>query len=250
MYVPLEEGWWEHYHHAFQGDPLFPQKFTSTILDMLYRVPVILIFSLFVAIVLNQKFRPVLVTAGVISSIIKTSLTTVVVGGDSATNIFSAALLTQQLLDAGLPEGLVNTVGGMVANVSDLVWSSGIQILVFLMGLLTIPQSYYEVAQVEGATGWEAFWKVTFPVVSPYILVNLVYSAIDHFIGYDNAVMKYIIEIAYNNFQYSYAAAMSWIYFAAILLCLGMLVFITSRFIRYGAADEAPHQKRRGRRGK
>ena len=173
MFAPLEGGWWENYRTAFRGDALFPQKFTATLLDMLYRVPVILIFSLFVAIVLNQKFKgrgfmrlifflPVLVTTGVISSIIKTSLTTVVVGGDSATNIFSAALLTRQLLDAGLPEGLVNTVGGMIANVSDLVWSSGVQILVFLMGLLTIPQSHYEVAQVEGATGWEAFWKVTF----------------------------------------------------------------------------------------
>lgn len=251
MFAPLEGGWWENYRTAFQGDALFPQKFTATLLDMLYRVPVILIFSLFVAIVLNQKFKgrgfmrlifflPVLVTTGVISSIIKTSLTTVVVGGDSATNIFSAALLTRQLLDAGLPEGLVNTVGGMIANVSDLVWSSGVQILVFLMGLLTIPQSHYEVAQVEGATGWEAFWKVTFPAVSPYILVGLVYSAIDHFIGYDNAVMKYITDNAYNNFRYSYAAAMSWIYFGAILLCLAVLVFITSRFIRYGGRTTLP----------
>ena len=195
-------------------------------------------------------FLPVLVTAGVLSSIIKTSLTTVVVGSDSATNIFSSALLMQQLLDIGLPEGLVNTLSGMIANVSDLVWGSGIQILVFLMGLLTIPQSYYEVAQVEGATGWEAFWKVTFPAVSPYILVNLVYSAVDHFIGYDNAVMKYITENAYTNFKYSYAAAMSWIYFAAILLCLAVLVFITSRFIRYGGADETPHRERRSRRGR
>lgn len=260
MFAPLEGGWWENYRTAFQGDALFPQKFTATLLDMLYRVPVILIFSLFVAIVLNQKFKgrgfmrlifflPVLVTTGVISSIIKTSLTTVVVGGDSATNIFSAALLTRQLLDAGLPEGLVNTVGGMIANVSDLVWSSGVQILVFLMGLLTIPQSHYEVAQVEGATDWEAFWKVTFPAVSPYILVGLVYSAIDHFIGYDNAVMKYITDNAYNNFRYSYAAAMSWIYFGAILLCLAVLVFITSRFIRYGGADDAPRRERRARHG-
>ena len=139
MFAPLEGGWWENYRTAFQGDALFPQKFTATLLDMLYRVPVILIVSLFVAIVLNQKFKgrgfmrlifflPVLVTTGVISSLITPSLTTVVVGGDSATNIFSAALLTRQLLDAGLPEGLVNTVGGMIANVSDLVWSSGVQI--------------------------------------------------------------------------------------------------------------------------
>lgn len=256
MFGVLEGGWWEHFRFAFQGDTLFPQKLTSTILDMFYRVPVILIFSMFVGIVLNQKFRgrgfmrmifflPVLITSGVIASIIKTSLTSVVIGEDSATNIFNAALLTNQLLEYGLPQQLVQTIGGMITNVSDLVWSSGIQILVFLMGMLTIPQSYYEVAQVEGATGWECFWKVTFPAVSPYILVNLIYSAIDHFISYDNAVMKYIMDIAYNNFRYSYAAAMSWLYFAGIILCLIVLVFITSRFIRYGSVEDTPRKRRK-----
>lgn len=244
MFAPLEGGWWENYRTAFQGDALFPQKFTATLLDMLYRVPVILIFSLFVAIVLNQKFKgrgfmrlifflPVLVTTGVISSIIKTSLTTVVVGGDSATNIFSAALLTRQLLDAGLPEGLVNTVGGMIANVSDLVWSSGVQILVFLMGLLTIPQSHYEVAQVEGATAWESFWKITFPLIAPYILVNLVYTIVDSFTSYSNQVMRYIVNINYTNINFSYAAALYWLYFVMVLAVIIVIYLLVNRRIHY-----------------
>jgi ABC-type sugar transport system permease subunit len=242
MFAPLEGGWWENYRTAFQGDALFPQKFTATLLDMLYRVPVILIFSLFVAIVLNQKFKgrgfmrlifflPVLVTTGVISSIIKTSLTTVVVGGDSATNIFSAALLTRQLLDAGLPEGLVNTVGGMIANVSDLVWSSGVQILVFLMGLLTIPQSHYEVAQVEGASGWETFWKITFPTVSPFVLATIVYTIIDSFTSYDNQAMRYIRDYFMKDMNYSYAAAMAWMYFLLVLIILGLVVLLCRRML-------------------
>ena len=242
MFAPLERGWWENYRTAFQGDALFPQKFTATLLDMLYRVPVILIFSLFVAIVLNQKFKgrgfmrlifflPVLVTTGVISSIIKTSLTTVVVGGDSATNIFSAALLTRQLLDAGLPEGLVNTVGGMIANVSDLVWSSGVQILVFLMGLLTIPQSHYEVAQVEGASGWETFWKITFPTVSPFVLATIVYTIIDSFTSYDNQAMRYIRDYFMKDMNYSYAAAMAWMYFLLVLIILGLVVLLCRRML-------------------
>jgi len=240
MFAPLEGGWWENYRTAFQGDALFPQKFTATLLDMLYRVPVILIFSLFVAIVLNQKFKgrgfmrlifflPVLVTTGVISSIIKTSLTTVVVGGDSATNIFSAALLTRQLLDAGLPEGLVNTVGGMIANVSDLVWSSGVQILVFLMGLLTIPQSHYEVAQVEGATGWEAFWKITFPMVSPMILVNVVYTVIDSFLSPTNQALNYVKKTIFTNLKFGYGSALAWIYFVIISVILAVVVLLISR---------------------
>lgn len=240
----LSGGVFSHYFEAFVGDSLFPQKLLTSLTDMLYRVPVILVFSLFVAIVLSQNFKgrgvmraiffvPILISSGVIASVVKTNLTSTVVGTDSSNNIFSAALLTDMLYQFGVADSIVNTIGSLVSNVTDLIWGSSVQIIVFLMGLLTIPQTYYEVAQVEGATGWETFWKVTFPAVSPYILVNLIYSAIDHFINYDNAVMKYIIEIAFTDFDYSYASTLSWIYFIIIIAALAALVFLTALFIPY-----------------
>lgn len=251
----LSGGIFSHYKSAFLTDSLFPQKLWSSLGDMLYRVPIILVFSLFVAIVLNQEFKgrglmraiffiPILISSGVIASIIKTSLTSTVVGSGSSGNIFSAALLTEMLYEFGLPDSLVNQIGTLVSNVTDLIWGSSVQIIVFLMGLLTIPHTYYEVAQVEGATGWETFWKVTFPAVSPYILVNIIYTAIDHFINYDNGVMKYILEIAFTDFNYSYASALSWIYFAVIIAALAAFIFLASLFIPF----REKKMKEKGRR--
>ena len=255
----LPNGIFTHYITAFTGDELFPQKLWASLTDMLYRVPVIVVFSLFVAIVLNQKFKgrgtmraiffiPILISSGVIASIIKGTLTSTVMGAESSGNIFSAELLTQMLYEMGLPDSLVGGIGTMVSNVTDLIWNSSVQIIIFLMGLLTIPYTYYEVAQVEGATGWETFWKVTFPAVSPYILVNLIYSSIDHFINYDNPVMKYIIEIAFDNFKYSYASAMCWIYFVVIIAALAALILISSLFIPF-KEKKVKVNKKKGLRG-
>ncbi len=251
----LSNGIFSHYKNAFVGDSLFPQNLTESLGDMLYRVPIILVFSLFVGIVLNQEFKgrgimraiffiPILISSGVIASIIKDSLTSTVMSADGGSGgIFSAALLTDMLLNFGLPDQLVWQIGDLVANVTDLIWGSSVQIIVFLMGLLTIPHTYYEVAQVEGATGWETFWKVTFPAVSPYILVNMIYTAIDHFVNYDNQVMKYIIETAFTDYNYSYASAMCWIYFVIIIFALVALILVTSLFIPF---REKKIKKKRG----
>ena len=240
----LEGGFFANYKQALFLDSLFPQKLLNSLTDMLYRVPIILVFSLFVAIILNQEFKgrgfmraifflPILISSGVIASVIQSTLTSTVIGGDSSNSILSAVLLTDMLYNSGLPTNLVNQIGNLVSNVTDLIWSSSVQIIVFLMGILTIPQSYYEVAQVEGATGWETFWKVTFPVVSPFILVNIIYTAIDHFISYDNEAMKYVLDIAFTDTKYSFASAMSWIYFIVIIVVLLAVVFLTSLFIPF-----------------
>lgn len=239
VYTPLADGAFSHYVDAFTRDVQFPQLLVSSLTDLLYRIPIILVFSLVVAMILNQDFRgrgamrsvffvPLLISSGVIASIIKASLTSTVMSADASDNIFSAALLTNMLYEFGLPDGLVSTVGSLVSNVTDLVWQSSVQIIVFIMGLMTIPVSHYEVARVEGATAWETFWYVTFPAVFPYIFVNLIYTVIDHFVSYDNSVMKYIMNTAYKDYRYSYAAAMCWIYFIIIVAALGVLAWAVS----------------------
>lgn len=241
----LANGPLQNYINAFTRDSIFPQRLLTSLTDMLYRVPIIVVFSLFVAIVLSQDFKgrnimraiffiPILISSGVIASTIKTSMTSTVMAADGGGNIFSAALLIEMLSEMGLPSSLVSTIGTLVSNVTDLIWNSSVQIIVFLMGLLTIPYTYYEVAQVEGATGWETFWKVTFPCISPFILVNLIYSSIDHFINFDNAVMKYIMDIAFGEFNISYSAALSWSYFLIIIVALALMVFLVSLFVPFG----------------
>ena len=218
---------------AFKEDANFPQRLSASLSSMLYQIPVILIFSLFIAIVLNQNFigrgfmrtvffLPIIITSGVIGTVINSSMTNVTLGSETSTAFFDAAMLTDSLISFGLPERIVNLLGASVSNVTDLVWKSGVQILVFLMGILSIPESHYDVAKVEGAGGWETFCKIIFPSVTPYIMLNFVYTMIDIFVSFDNTVMRWIISLMQGT-QYSYAAAMALSYFAIVALCISVV---------------------------
>ena len=224
---PLD-GLFDNFRFAFLEDTNFPRRLVDSLTSMLYQVPVILLFSLFVAIVLGPQF---IVTSGVIATVIRTSMAGVTLGAGDSAGIFNATVLMDTLVRSGMPDGLVSTVGGMVSNVSDLVWKSGVQILIFLTGILAIPESHYDVARVEGATGWDTFCKVVFPTVVPYILVNFVYTMIDIFVSYDNAVMRWISDLTLG-IQKSYAAAMALSYFLIIMGSIAVILGLVTLFTR------------------
>ena len=110
--------------------------------------------------------------------------------------------------------------------------ASGIQIIVFLTGLQAISPSLYEAADVEGCTAWESFWKITFPMVSPLLLVNCIYTIVDFFMKNDNAVMERISNVMYQDFNFGAASAMSWIYFSVSLAFVLISSFIISRAVK------------------
>ena len=114
----------------------------------------------------------------------------------------------------------------MIDAIYDIVMASGIQIIIFLTGLQAISPSLYEAADVEGCTAWESFWKITFPMVSPLLLVNAIYTIIDFFTKNDNRVMERIYEVMYKDFKFGIASAMSWIYFAVALVFILLSSFI------------------------
>lgn len=235
---PLTGGPFANFLEAFTQDPYFVPYFTEGLQSMLFQVPAIVVFSIFIALILNQKFigrtfmrgmffLPVIVTTGMISTIIRESLTNVAQGGaDTGTNLFQSAAMAVLLTDSGLPQSVVDAVTALINNSVDVVWQSGIQILVFLSGMLAIPAAYYEVAAVEGATKWESFWKITFPIIRPYILVNVVYTMIDIFSSYGNQVMQYMVDMTYKQAQFSLGSAMSWVYFLTIMLLIGLVTLI------------------------
>ena len=150
---------------------------------------------------------------------------------ESAGTLYDISALSELLISSGFPRGLVTGVTEVIARVADLVWKSGAQILIFLIGLLSIPDSYYEAARVEGATGWEIFWKITFPVVSPYILANAVYTLITSSMSAENGVISHVLTITMQNYDYSKASAMMWMYFIAILLTVLLLFMATKKWI-------------------
>lgn len=229
----------DNFKYIFTEDAYFTTYLFESFGSLMYKVPFIILFSLFSATILNQKFHgralmrvifflPVVIGSGLVMNVIEMNSEQITMVAQDDASMFNTAGLVDMLLIAGLPEKFVSVITTMVSGVADLVWESSIQILVFLVALLSVPQSYYEVAIVEGAKAWETFWKVTFPTVTPYVLALTIYTIIDSFTNVDNKIMKYIVSVSNTQIEYSKAAAMSWIFFIIILLVI-ILVFLLFR---------------------
>ena len=224
---------------AFTIDTTFLPKLGTALGEILPNTIVIMIFSLFIAVILNQKFRgrtlaravfflPVLIATGPVISVINGDMTSQGVS-DAAqfSTLFKTDLVTELMEFLGiynLNQTFTDIIKDITSGVLNLVWNSGIQILIFL--------SAKEAASIEGATAWEFFWKITFPYISPMILSNLVYTVIDAFVSTDNVVMEYVLAQS-RNWEYGYSAALAWIYFAIVGACLGIICVIINRFVYY-----------------
>lgn len=232
---------------ALTIDTTFLPKLGTALGEILPNTIVIMIFSLFIAVILNQKFRgrtlaraifflPVLIATGPVISVINGDMTSQGVS-DAAqfSTLFKTDLVTELMEFLGiynLNQTFTDIIKDITSGVLNLVWNSGIQILIFLSALQTIPPSAKEAASIEGATAWEFFWKITFPYISPMILSNLVYTVIDAFVSTDNVVMEYVLAQS-RNWEYGYSAALAWIYFAIVGACLGIICVIINRFVYY-----------------
>lgn len=237
----------ENYAAAFGKDPHFRTYLSEVLLDMVRTTPIILIFSLFSAVMLNQKFRgrafvravfflPVIVASGPVYSVITGDMSTSGANGaEQFSTLFETDMVTEILEFTGiygLSQTLTESIKMTIDSIFAIVWKSGIQILIFLAALQNIPPSSREAAQIEGATSWEYFWKITFPYVSPMIMANLIFTVIDSFTDSGNKVMGRIIAMQ-SDWKYGLAAAMVWSYFAIIMLIIGILYLIAGRHVYY-----------------
>ena len=239
--TPAAKNGLEHYIRALMIDPDFNRQLLSAMLEMLTKVPLVIIFSFFMANLLNQKFHgravarsilffPVILTSGVIlglesSDLLMSSLNTSEITGSQLSTLMNVSGLLAKYTD--LPRSVILFLSNAVNGIYDIIIASGVQILIFLAGLQSISPSLYEASSMEGATAWENFWKITFPMISPLILVNSVYTIIDAFTSETNAIMVDIKETIFGEVKYGLGSAMAWIYFiciAVILLIVGMLI--------------------------
>jgi ABC-type sugar transport system permease subunit len=141
--------------------------------------------------------------------------------------------IEEYMMEMGLPEAFANALTEPMMRLFSILSSSGIQIFIFLAALKTIPPSLYESSHMEGATGWETFWKITFPMVSPMILVNVVYTVIDSFLSSSNTALRYVQRTIFTNMKFGYGSALAWIYFAIISVILALVVLLISRRVFY-----------------
>ena len=236
------------YSYAFTIDTKFTQNLLDETGKMVINTIATLVLSFVLAVILNQKFRgrtlaraifflPVILSSGVLAGIEKTSAfnTMAAVSAEAAksSGINLSASLQNLLSVSGVGSGVFNIVFDMIDAIYDIVMASGIQIIVFLTGLAAISPSLYEAANVEGCTAWEAFWKITFPMMSPLLLVNTIYTIIDFFMKSSNSVMEHINDLEMKS-QYGQAAAQSWIYFIVALAFIGISALIISKGVSSG----------------
>lgn len=236
----------KNYIDIFKSGSEFLENLSKTFGDLAVNVPIILVFSLFIAVLLNRKFigrtlaravffLPVIVTTGVVMTAFNgAGDTSKVFEGDVSGGIlFSTMNATDVLNELGLSEDITKYMIQVSDRIFDVVWDSGIQIILFLAALQGISPALYEACDVEGATAWEKFWLITFPNVSPIILVNIVYTIVDTFSDPSNPVLDQINSATTVTFKYDLAAAMVWVYFAIILAIIGAVFLVCKKLIFY-----------------
>ncbi|MBQ7247223.1 MAG: sugar ABC transporter permease [Lachnospiraceae bacterium] len=234
------------YLRALTVDANFNRLLTESLEGMALQVPLVTIVSLFLAVMLNRVFPgrgavraifflPVILTSGIIlkmetGNAMLASMEDVQNAAVSSTSI--TGYLETLLTGAFGEVPLVQTILSMVNKLYDIVIASSIQTVIFLSGLQAIPGSLYESAKIEGCTSWETFWKITFPMVSPLILVNWIYGIVDYAMRSDNKLITYI-ETFRQALDYGFASAMSLIYSLSVVLIVGISYLIISRMVYY-----------------
>lgn len=232
------------YRATFSEDPNNLRMVLTSIGNVVVTVIVVVVFSLFLAILLNQDFRgrslarvifalPIIIASGVVIVLLKENVLQQNMGSsDTAATLFQGNGLLDFLKLMGLPDNIVGMFENILNIIFDMVWRSGMQIILFLSALQSIPSSSYEAAKIEGATAWESFWFVTFPMISPFLLVNIVYTIIDTFTDSTNTVMSKIFSLV-SGVEYEKAAAFSIVYFILVLLVVGLVYIIMNKRISY-----------------
>ena len=235
------------YTYAFTVDPEYNRLLVEEIARMMVYSLAIIVFSFFVALILNQKFKgralvraifflPVILSSGVILGLetdnqLMAALEQTI--EQTTSNISITATLEDILRTAGVGVRAFEKVFEIIDNIYDVAIASGIQIIIFLSGLQTISSSMYEAAEIEGCTKWESLWKITFPMISSLFLVNWIYTVIDFCMRSYNEVIEKIQDVMISQMKYGLASAMSWVYFVLILAFIGISSLIISRGVYY-----------------
>ena len=242
----------DNFIYAFRAHGTFKQVLTTSVGNMLIDVPLITFFSLFIAMLLNRNFKgrtlmraifflPVILNSDAIVDAMNISRSLMVGGlSNASSEIMEAASSTGVSIDyyvhmftsLGLPTIFIEYIMGAVSRISDIISASGVQIIIFLAALQSIPGSMYEVAKIEGATAYETFWKVTFPMVMPHIITVVVYTVVDSFIDSDVVDLAYSTAFDLNN--YGLSSVFSLVSTVVTCLILGLVVwFIQKRTFYY-----------------
>ncbi|MGL4373040.1 MAG: carbohydrate ABC transporter permease, partial [Turicibacter sp.] len=222
----------QHFSDIWLKDMFFITRLTQFFLNTILRVPVIVVFALIIAILINQKIRfqgvfrtlfflPVIIVSGPVMAELTAQ------GATTIPLMNTAEMMT--ILQLFLPTWLAEPVGGLFSEMIMILWYSGVQILIFLAALQKVNPSLYEAAQIDGGSTWECFWKITLPTIKPIILINLIYTVVTLANSGTNDIITLIMDNVFNATRgYGFASAMAWMYtlIISIILIIVFLCFV------------------------
>lgn len=238
----------QYFKSALYQDAQFVPKLVESLQNFITKVPIILIFSLFIASLLNTEFHgrgvarviffvPVILATGIVANV---EATTGIIGIVEDSRALDTGLgegekmeIAAMLTSLNLPKAMVDLINAAIAGIYDVVKSSGMQIFILLAGLQEVSPSLYEAAKVEGCNQWSLFWKITLPMIGPQIKVCVVYTIIDILADEKGVLVEYIDGLAFRNNMYAQGTAMYVIYLVCIAVLVAIVLGVMTKLIRY-----------------
>ncbi len=229
----------DHFYELLVKDATYVDDLGSSIGLMFYSLPIIIALSLILAVLLNQSFKgrtvfraiffiPVLLSNSVVMQLLNSEWMTMPLfsSGEAGTGIIN---YQEILANINVPDQLNPMLVFLLSNTIQLIWSCGVQTILFLAGLQSISPSFYEVSKIEGANKWEEFWLITVPSLRHIISLVLIYTMIELFTDMKNVVVGNAYDLMQSQ-NYGLSSAMLWMYFAVVVILIGAVYIIYQKF--------------------
>lgn len=228
-----------HFYTILQEDPKYLNHLRDSLGMLFYSLPIIIALSLILAVILNQKFYgrtvfraiffiPVIMSTSVVMNLLNSDFITLPLfsSGEAGAGIIDYRGIIANL---DIPDTFSPILTFLLSNTISLIWSCGVQTILFLAGLQSIPSSLYEVSKIEGANKWEEFWLITVPSLRNILSLVIIYTMIDLFADMKNQVIStaYSLMISQN---FGESSAMLWFYFAIVIVVISAVYAAYQRF--------------------
>lgn len=231
----------DNFKYALYESPEYLNNLLDSLSEFAYQIPIILILSFIIAVVLNGKFRgrtvfrslyfiPVILANSVVMTFLGGSETIEELGAVTQSTYLDGLIDFEKLfLQMGIPTEATGIIFGYIDEIFDLVWQSGVQIVLFISGLQSIPEQLYEVSKVEGASKWEEFWYITVPMLGNSIVLVVIYTVIEFCVSTENKVVSQAYTMLLGQQIYGKSSAMLWLFFVIVAAIMAAIYMFFDR---------------------
>lgn len=233
----------EHFRYIFKEDATFVDNLLASVTDLLTSLPIIISLSMILAVILNSEFKgrlifraifflPVILANSTVMELLSSEYLDVPlfnVSSGSSSEYGGMIDFEAILLDLQLPKAISDLFQGYLSNLFNLIWSCGVQTILFLAGLQSIPKQLYEVGTIEGCSRWETFWFLEIPSLRNILQLVLIYTMIDQFTSLSSPVMKQATSLMFKQSTYDRSSAMLWVYFLIVGVVMALVLVLYNR---------------------